>query len=57
MTVGERDQFNRFIKALEGILGELRGIRKCLEKQMCDESENSTAVEINKVNKNDHRED
>ncbi|MBO5606819.1 MAG: hypothetical protein J5930_09405 [Treponema sp.] len=57
MTVGERDQFNRFIKALEGISGELRGIRKCLEKQMRDESENSTAVEINKVNKNDHRED
>ena len=57
MTVGERDQFNRFIKALEGISGELRGIRKCLEKQMCDESENSTAVEIKKVNKNDHRED
>lgn len=57
MTVGERDQFNRFIKALEGISGELRGTRKCLEKQMRDESENSIAVEINKVNKNDHRED
>lgn len=57
MTIGERDQFNRFIRALEGISGELRGIRKCLEKKAGGGAENSTVTENSEVNKNDHKED
>ena len=57
MTIGERDQFNSFIRALEGISGELRGIRKCLEKKAGGGAKNSIVTESSGVNKNDHRED
>ena len=57
MTIGERDQFNRFIRALEGISGELRGIRKCLKKKAGGGAKNSIVTENSEVNKNDHRED
>ena len=57
MTIGERDQFNRFIRALEGISGELRGIRKCLEKKAGDGGEKTAATNNSRENENDHRED
>lgn len=57
MTIGERDQFNRFIRALEGISGELKGIRKCLEKIAGDGAENRTVTNNSEVTINDHRED
>lgn len=57
MTIGERDQFNRFIRALEGISGELKGIRKCLEKIAGDGAESRTVTDNSEVIINDHRED
>ena len=57
MTVGERDQFNRFIRALEGISCELRGIRKCLEKTAYDGREKPVVTDNSGEKQNDHRED
>lgn len=57
MTIGERDQFNRFIRALEGISGELKGIRKGLEKIAGDGAESRTVTDNSEVIINDHRED
>lgn len=57
MTIGERDQFNRFIRALEGISGELKGIRKALEKIAGDGAAERTATENSEVRIHDHRED
>lgn len=57
MTIGERDQFNRFIRALEGISGELKGIRRCLEKTTGDGGEKTAASNNSRENENDHRED
>lgn len=57
MTVGERDQFIRFIRTLEGITGELKGIRKCLEKIAGDGGETSGGMGNSGKTKNDHREE
>lgn len=57
MTTGERDLFNRFIRTLEGISDELKGIRKCFEKTAGDGGKNSVVTEHSKENQNVHREE